>query len=158
MKAPQAHPSPSSITQKHINDQSMIKTSQSFAPCITITTTNDTNIIASATTATSTTVPLLAGNLPRITHDCATKYRRAPSSSVRILIPRNVAPSGLPKRRSVALLCEEPEPKLGSSEPPVSDKLVLRRKSCVTAMPMDAKAREVRSQARKVRSEEIRQH
>jgi len=29
---------------------------------------------------------------------------------------------------------------------------VLRRKSCVTAMPMEAKAREVRSQARKVRS------
>jgi hypothetical protein len=29
---------------------------------------------------------------------------------------------------------------------------VLRRKSCVMAMPMDAKAREVRSQARNVRS------
>lgn len=30
---------------------------------------------------------------------------------------------------------------------------MLRRKSCVMAMPMDAKAREVRSQARNVRSE-----
>jgi hypothetical protein len=34
--------------------------------------------------------------------------------------------------------------------PPVME--VFRRKSCVIAMPMEAKEREVRSQARKVRS------
>ena len=33
-----------------------------------------------------------------------------------------------------------------------SEMVVLSRKSCVTAIPMEAKARDVRSQARKVRS------
>ena len=33
---------------------------------------------------------------------------------------------------------------------------VFRRKSCVIAMPIEAKAREVRSQARKVRSDRTR--
>ena len=32
--------------------------------------------------------------------------------------------------------------------------MVFKRKSCVTAMPIEANAREVRSQARKVRSRE----
>lgn len=58
-----------------------------------------------------------------------------------ILIPRKVAPRGLPSCRR------------GSSEfslPSARD--VLSRKSCVTAMPIEAKASEVRNQARKVRS------
>lgn len=55
------------------------------------------------------------------------------------LMPKKVAPRGFPSWRRV---CE------WSS----SERDVLRRKSCVMAMPIDAKAREVRNQARKVRS------
>lgn len=56
-----------------------------------------------------------------------------------------VAPSGLPTWRSRT--CGE----LTSAGSEVAI-VVFRRKSCVTAMPMLAKEREVRSQARKVRS------
>lgn len=58
-------------------------------------------------------------------------------------MPRNVAPSGLPSCRRVWLF--------GSSVPGV-ERDELRRKSCVTAMPIEAKARDVRSHARNVRS------
>ena len=58
-----------------------------------------------------------------------------------MLTARNVVPSGRPRCCSVWLV-----PPLG----PVRD--VLSRKSRVMAMPMEAKAREVRSQARNVRS------
>lgn len=54
---------------------------------------------------------------------------------------RNVAPSGLPRCRS----------RSACSVFSASD--VLSRKSCVMAMPIEAKASEVRSQARNVRSE-----
>lgn len=57
-------------------------------------------------------------------------------------IARKVAPSGFPTCRS--FICGV----LGS----LLERVVLRRKSWVTAMPMEAKEREVRSQARKVRS------
>ncbi len=60
---------------------------------------------------------------------------------------RNVAPSGMPTRRSVRR-----SPLLGSPADPPLEMDVLSRKSCVIAMPMEAKASEVRSQARNVRS------
>ena len=53
-----------------------------------------------------------------------------------------MAPKGLPTWRSFSW----------GEEGEVSLMVVLRRKSWVTAMPMEAKEREVRSQARKVRS------
>lgn len=101
-------------------------------------------MMASATMAINIIVPLLAGNLPLMTHSCPWKYLLAPNKSVRMLIPRKAEPRGLPSRRSVAL----------SELPLPSDMVVLRRKSCVTATPMDAKANEVRSHARNVRSNE----
>ena len=56
-----------------------------------------------------------------------------------------VAPRGLPTwRRWWAGVCGVEGEEEGREE--------FRRKSCVTAMPMEAKEREVRSQARKVRS------
>lgn len=61
-------------------------------------------------------------------------------------IPIKVAPSGFPKCRSLA--CGE-DVWDASGE---FDRDVFRRKSCVIAMPMLAKEREVRSQAKKVRS------
>ena len=57
-------------------------------------------------------------------------------------MPRKVAPRGLPSCFIWAAGALAPSPLME----------VLRRKSWVTAMPMAAKAREVRSQARKVRS------
>lgn len=65
-------------------------------------------------------------------------------------IPMKVAPMGLPSARRCKCV-----PVLGS--PSLLDgsslaKEVLRRKSWVTAIPIEANAREVRSQARKVRS------
>lgn len=63
-----------------------------------------------------------------------------------MLMARNVAPRGLPSRRSVA------SPESSAWPPSASASEVLRRKSWVTAMPMDAKARDVRSHARNVRS------
>ena len=62
--------------------------------------------------------------------------------SITTAMPRNVAPNGLPMRRSFTCsdMCS------------LFSRDVLRRKSCVTAMPMLAKEREVRSQAKYVRS------
>lgn len=61
-------------------------------------------------------------------------------------IPKNVAPSGFPNCRSLAAFegC--------GFMPSRSDRVALSRKSWVMAIPMEAKAKEVRSQARKVRS------
>ena len=74
-------------------------------------------------------------------------------------MPRNVAPSGLPTwRRWPAEVVREIVGGWGrggeedEEEGWRSEMVVLRRKSWVTAMPMEAKAREVRSQARKVLS------
>ncbi|PHH78352.1 hypothetical protein CDD80_7038 [Ophiocordyceps camponoti-rufipedis] len=98
---------------------------------------------AAAKPATKMTVPRLAGNLPRITHSCPWKYLRNPISNVKILMARKVAPKGFPIRRNAR----------ESILPPSSSaREVLSRNSCVTATPMDAKASEVRSQARNVRS------
>lgn len=58
-----------------------------------------------------------------------------------MLTARNVAPRGFPRLLNVL------------STPALFDKEVLRRKSCVMAIPMDAKASDVRSHARNVRSE-----
>lgn len=94
---------------------------------------------------------------------------------IRIPIPINVAPNGLPTlaRRLLLLLLPPPaadttmrsskddgscdggrigNPCVEPSEDLLDDMDPLRRKSCVTAIPMEAKARDVRSQARKVRS------
>ena len=75
-------------------------------------------------------------------------------NSIRIDIPMNVAPSGLPRCLSLWTLCV-----CASVETSdefwfeVSDlKLELRRNSWVIAIPMEAKERLVRSQARNVRS------
>ena len=57
-----------------------------------------------------------------------------------MLIARNVVPRGFPSRRRVL------------SVPLSLDRDVLRRNSCVMAIPIDAKASDVRSQARNVRS------
>lgn len=61
-------------------------------------------------------------------------------------IPRNVAPSGFPNCRSLVALegC--------GFMPSRSDSVAFSRKSWVIAIPIEAKAKEVRSQARKVRS------
>ena len=71
------------------------------------------------------------------------KYRRQPIARISTAMPRKVAPRGLPisLRREAAAESDGDEPME-----------VLRRKSCVMAMPMEANATEVRSQARKVRS------
>lgn len=83
-----------------------------------------------------------------------------------MLIPRNAAPRGLPRWRSLA--CGESLTRrdaaaskgIWGEEKEVvvvrewgdDDIEVFSRKSCVMAMPILAKDREVRSQARKVRS------
>lgn len=76
-----------------------------------------------------------------------------------MLMPMNVAPSGLPRWRSLAcgesavvsiVRCDGCDGGFWCFCGLESD--VLRRKSWVIAMPMEAKEREVRSQARKVRS------
>lgn len=61
--------------------------------------------------------------------------------------PKKVDPSGLPRCRSGTWFGDP-----SGTWPSRWVMAVLSRNSCVTAMPMDAKAREVRSQARKVRS------
>jgi hypothetical protein len=66
---------------------------------------------------------------------------------IKTAMPMKVAPSGLPTWRS--LVRGDSERLLGFVDLAM---VVLRRKSCVMAMPMLAKEREVRSQARKVRS------
>jgi len=65
---------------------------------------------------------------------------------MRIAIPINVAPSGFPKCRNFA--CGE----VVEDESGEFAIDVFSRKSCVIAMPIEAKERDVRSQARKVRS------
>ena len=67
--------------------------------------------------------------------------------SITIEIAINVAPSGFPtwRRREAEEEGEDGLEGLGA-------RVVLRRKSWVIAMPIEAKEREVRSQARKVRS------
>jgi hypothetical protein len=101
---------------------------------------NDARVTAKAINDTSIIVPRLAGNLPLITQYCPWRYRLYPRSKIRMLTARKVVPSGLPRCRSfsVCLFCS------------ASD--VLSRKSCVMAMPIEANANDVRSQARNVRS------
>src|SRR5262245_31298195 len=60
-------------------------------------------------------------------------------------MPMKVAPSGFPT-------CRRRDCGVRGRSGFDSEMVVLRRKSWVTAMPMEAKEREVRSQARKVRS------
>lgn len=62
-------------------------------------------------------------------------------------MPRNAAPSGFP-------ICPRFVGRFSADEVEGDEAVVLelRRKSCVIATPMEAKAREVRSHARKVRS------
>lgn len=67
-------------------------------------------------------------------------------------MPMNVAPSGFPRCRSLWRLCVWLSVAPSAAPDASERKLELRRKSCVIAMPMDAKESEVRSQARKVRS------
>jgi hypothetical protein len=110
-------------------------------PCTATTTIKDATVTANATNATNIIVPRLAGNLPLITHHCAERYRLYPKNRMRILIPRNVAPSGFPRCRKL------------SAWSPSSANDVLRRKSCAIAIPIEAKASDVRSHARNVRSE-----
>lgn len=113
----------------------------------TTTTTRLVTINAPATTATMAMLPLLAGNLPFVTQYCASKYRWKPIRRTTIEMPRKAAPSGLPRLRKC--IAES----VGSGTvPSTGEMVVLRRKSCVIATPIDAKAREVRSHARKVRS------
>ena len=70
--------------------------------------------------------------------------------------PRKVAPRGFPRLRMVfgARSVERGSSVVEDSveEEEWSEMEVLRRKSCVIAMPIEAKEREVRSQARNVRS------
>ena len=72
-----------------------------------------------------------------------------------IAMARKVAPSGFPtcRKREAAIGSVSEDDDDEEEEPlPSAAKEVLRRKSCVTATPMEAKDRDVRSQARKVRS------
>lgn len=64
-----------------------------------------------------------------------------------IAIPRKVAPSGFPTCLRWYIL-----PGFDGVRPSLSEIVVFSLNSCVMAMPIDAKAREVRSQARNVRS------
>ena len=69
-------------------------------------------------------------------------------NSMTMATARKVAPSGLPMcRRRIW-----PSVSVWSGMSGRWERVVLRRKSCVMAMPMEAKASEVRSQARNVRS------
>lgn len=70
----------------------------------------------------------------------------------------NVAPRGFPTSRSrVAAMASGLEKKSGllwdEVLEPDGAMVVLRRNSCVIAMPIEAKANDVRNHARKVRSE-----
>lgn len=74
-------------------------------------------------------------------------------------IPMKVAPSGLPRClnlcrlwRCASAVASVTEGDWGLEEEVSGRRDELRRKSWVIAMPMEAKEREVRSQARKVRS------
>lgn len=79
-------------------------------------------------------------------HTWLSKYLLPPMMRINTPIPRNVAPSGFPICRSLVAF-------VGCGfMPSRSDSVAFSRKSWVIAIPMEAKAREVRSQARKVRS------
>lgn len=72
-----------------------------------------------------------------------------PIINTRMAMPRNVAPRGLPSWwRVLAPDCADAE----SGEEEEDEEPELRRNNCVIAMPMEANASDVRSQARKVRS------
>jgi hypothetical protein len=101
---------------------------------------SEASVTVNAIKATSMMVPLLAGNLPLITQCWPDRYLLYPSSKINMLTPKKAVPSGLPRWRRVSACL------LSSA----SD--VLRRNSCVIAIPIEAKAKDVRSQARKVRS------
>lgn len=91
---------------------------------------------------------------------------------MRIATPIKVVPNGLPRFRSRSEVSvirmiggpllsytgdrKEETPWGVSSKPSaVCVVVLLKRKSCVTAIPMDAKANEVRSHARNVRSRDV---
>ncbi len=80
-------------------------------------------------------------------HTWLSKYLRPPTMRISIDIPRKVAPSGFPNCRSLVV------PVGCGLRPSRSEIVAFRRKSWVMAMPIEAKAKEVRSQARKVRSD-----
>lgn len=118
-----------------------------FSNALGSTTTTTTKLViinANVINVTNAILPLLAGNFPLMIQCCDSKYLWNPTPNITILIARKVAPSGLPSCRRCRY----------GSEPLPAAEVVLRRKSCVMAMPMDANAREVRSQARNVRSGE----
>lgn len=79
-------------------------------------------------------------------HTWLSKYLLPPMMRINTAIPKKVAPSGFPNCRSLVALegC--------GFMPSRSDSVAFSRKSWVIAIPMEAKANEVRSQARKVRS------
>ncbi|KAI5299628.1 hypothetical protein KEM55_001938 [Ascosphaera atra] len=106
-------------------------------------------IKAPAAKATMVTLPRLAGNLPRTIQYCPSKYLRKPMRSTSIAMPMKVPPNGLPTRMMRSRFISLP---LSAGEFG-SRIVVLSRKSCVTATPIEAKESDVRSQARKVRSE-----
>lgn len=62
-------------------------------------TTNADTISAAETMAISATLPRLAGNFPLMIQYWLSKYRWNPTSRIRIAIPINVVPSGLPMLR-----------------------------------------------------------
>ncbi len=111
-----------------------------------MTTIRDMIMSPKATNDTRMMVPLLAGNLPFSIQCWLWKYRLYPRHRIKMLMARNVAPSGFPTCFSVRRCW------LSSGEPLPPDMDVFRRNSCVMAMPMEAKASDVRSQARNVRS------
>jgi len=80
-------------------------------------------------------------------HTWLSKYLLPPIRSTRIATPKKVAPNGFPtclkRNESVGFV---------GFNPSLSEIVVFSLKSCVMAMPMEAKASEVRSQARNVRS------
>jgi hypothetical protein len=67
-------------------------------------------------------------------------------------IPMNVAPRGFPRCRSLACAWSEAVEATEEESGLEEERLVFRRKSWVIAMPIEAKERDVRSQARNVRS------
>jgi hypothetical protein len=109
------------------------------------TTTKLVTMRKNAIKVTKATLPRLAGNFPLIIQCWLSKYLWNPINNVTMLIPKNVAPSGFPSCRRCTY---------GSSPEPLGlfDIVVFRRKSCVTAIPIEANAREVRSHAKNVRS------
>ena len=100
-----------------------------------------------AINVTSRMVPRDAGNFPLITHCWLCRYLLYPRNKTSMLMPRNVAPRGFPMWRSFRKCASSVV-----SWVSVSAREVFNRNSCVMAMPIDAKARDVRSHARNVRS------